>query len=342
VVLSGRNGSLISPASISSLGPQSSPLAISVAGDGNDIFLRWRAYCKGQGDTAKLDYSFPEGVSVDDETHVDLCRALFDADQVTEFVSWQKNVINGSNDVVYTSEYWAEMEDKDVPNGTALAQVYLASHPNIRDALKEDDEQYQSRPYARPELFDDSLPAWEEEMADLMNEAGVRTRARGSAYVEGGSAAALVAGQQGAAAVRPKRPRQGEEMVPEYLAYPSGPHRIEKNQPELEEGDAFEDPYPGRRKRKRRKRQTAQQKAKAKPRPGIAKMTSTGTLAPSLKKPFTGDTIDVIVSTHWVPSINVPVFTAEREACLERKLNGGGEMIRASCDLESYLFRLGR
>lgn len=60
VVLSGKDGSKISPLLTDSMGSQSSPLSISVAGRGNDIFLHWMSNCKGH-DKEPLRYSFLEG-----------------------------------------------------------------------------------------------------------------------------------------------------------------------------------------------------------------------------------------------------------------------------------------
>jgi len=43
--------------------------------------------------------------------------------------------------------YWSELEDKDAPNASALADAYLASHPKAREELKEEDQKYQVEKY---------------------------------------------------------------------------------------------------------------------------------------------------------------------------------------------------
>ena len=61
VVLSGKDGSKISRTLTDSIGSQSSPIAISLRGRGNDIFIHWLSNCKGH-DKEKLFYSFPKGI----------------------------------------------------------------------------------------------------------------------------------------------------------------------------------------------------------------------------------------------------------------------------------------
>ena len=59
MILSGKDGTRLSTLGRVPLGGESSPITLSVAGRGNDMFVQWRAHCKGHMDK-QLKYSFPE------------------------------------------------------------------------------------------------------------------------------------------------------------------------------------------------------------------------------------------------------------------------------------------
>ena len=67
MVLSGKNGSIISDIPIDTIATQSSPLAISLQGAGNDIFLHWSSNCIGKR-AEKVSFGFRAGTHVHEQS----------------------------------------------------------------------------------------------------------------------------------------------------------------------------------------------------------------------------------------------------------------------------------
>ena len=92
--------------------PQSSPLSISVAGRGNDIFLHWMSNCKGH-DKKALKYSFPRGYHMHDKMRADICGSLFGTVQESTLLALQR--YNETKEALVYSSLWGDgLEHKNV------------------------------------------------------------------------------------------------------------------------------------------------------------------------------------------------------------------------------------
>merc|ERR1712202_95181 len=86
MVLSGKNGSIISDIPIDTIATQSSPLAISLEGIGNDMFLHWSSNCIGKPEE-KIRFEFRAGTHVHEQSRADICRAMFDTGQISRLMA---------------------------------------------------------------------------------------------------------------------------------------------------------------------------------------------------------------------------------------------------------------
>ena len=152
VVLSGKDGSKLSPIFTDSIGSQSSPLSISVAGRGNDIFLHWMSNCKGH-DKEALKYKFPNGrkypatatcsiknrrhdhknflkffsgYHMHDKMRADICRSLFGEGSEQEMTYLALQRYNASKEtLVFSSLWWDNLEHDNINATSILAEKYL-------------------------------------------------------------------------------------------------------------------------------------------------------------------------------------------------------------------------
>ena len=109
---------------------QSSPLSISVAGRGNDIFLHWMSNCKGH-DKKALKYSFPRGYHMHDKMRADICGSLFGTVQESTLLALQR--YNETKEaLVYSSLWWDGLEHKNVTPTSKMADDYVKNNPEIQ------------------------------------------------------------------------------------------------------------------------------------------------------------------------------------------------------------------
>ena len=168
VVLSGKNGSIIGTEMVNSLPAQSTPLAVSLEGEGNDLFLHWMINCKGRPPGESLKYGFRTGTHLYEKSQADLCRAMFAVGQDAKFVATGRH-LTARSVAIYNSTDWAALEHKDAVNTSALAQQYLASHPELQQqqdttgqATEDGNSEYSVLPYRRKD-FETYLKLLQEE-----------------------------------------------------------------------------------------------------------------------------------------------------------------------------------
>ena len=82
LVLSGKNGSVLTMLGQDSLATLSSPLTLSLTGTGNDFFLHWSANCAGRAGGEPLQFGFRAGTHSHEQSRADLCRAIHSTQQV--------------------------------------------------------------------------------------------------------------------------------------------------------------------------------------------------------------------------------------------------------------------
>lgn len=88
-------------------------------------------------------------------------------------------LLAGRGALLYNSSAWAGLEHQGVVNTSALAESYLAKHPEIEAALQGVDEgdQYSVLPYKNKQ-YDSALRMLEEEMAREYAEGQVTAHGR--------------------------------------------------------------------------------------------------------------------------------------------------------------------
>ena len=166
MVLSGKTGEVISNIPLDSITSQSSPLVVSIEGLGNDVFLHWSSNCRGHRGE-KLKYGFREGTHVHEQLRADICNALFSQPGQESLLVAVSSMFPGSRGTaLYNSTFWASFEHEGVVNTSALADAYLAAHPEIEEALEgvPEGEEYSVLPYKNKQ-YDSALRLLEEEMA---------------------------------------------------------------------------------------------------------------------------------------------------------------------------------
>ncbi|TRY71775.1 hypothetical protein TCAL_12171 [Tigriopus californicus] len=329
---------------INSLSTQSSPLSVSLKGQGNDIFLHWTSNCLNN-ERQKLHYAFPDYVHIHDQARADLCQNLFKTNQITRYLALQR--FNISNQTpVYESTQWMDTEHANVTNTSALAEQYLRKNPttnqeDYRSDSEDTDDRFSVLPY-RKEGFDDILAQLEKEMQRdydegvLDPEGGLPVspldRGLGKkndvAYIEGEESGILIPASR---SEQPRRPLT-KEIVPD-IGY-AQPHNVQKNPSELDGVDNYENPYARSqdgspyqqdpnygRKRERKRRRIKRQSQNSGPEPrhkywSLHRMLATGTLAPPILK--ADDNMDLIFASHWIYPARAPVLQPEDIKCVEK------------------------
>jgi len=155
VVLSGKDGSKISPILTDSIGSQSSPISISVEGKGNDIFLHWMSNCKGH-DKKALKYTFARGEHMHDKMRADICRSLFNSHQELTLLALQRFNATAET-VIYNSLWWDKFEHSNVTSTLKMAEKYMRANPERQKSYDqvqnaEDEDKYSVVPYRRDDL----------------------------------------------------------------------------------------------------------------------------------------------------------------------------------------------
>jgi hypothetical protein len=103
---------------------------------------------------------------VHEQLRADVCAALLPGSGQESLLVGVSRVFPGSRGVaIYNSTDWARQEHEGVVNTSALADAYLAKHPEVEAALAGDDgEEYSVLPYKNKQ-YDSALRLLEEEMA---------------------------------------------------------------------------------------------------------------------------------------------------------------------------------
>ncbi|XP_066299151.1 uncharacterized protein [Branchiostoma lanceolatum] len=130
-ILDGRNGQpLLVPYIRDTVGAQASPLAISVEGHGNDVFLYWIADCTGyEGENSKFD--FVKGTNVHEQSRADFCKVRFKTSGYSQLAMMGGNIAPPGV-TIYDSRDRFHLEHNQTVNTTAMALRYLQQHPEVR------------------------------------------------------------------------------------------------------------------------------------------------------------------------------------------------------------------
>jgi hypothetical protein len=338
VVLSGLNGSIISDAGVNSIPAQSTPLAISMEGQGNDLFLHWMINCQGRPVGDPLKYGFRSGTHLYEKSQADLCRAIFGAGQDAKMVATSRHLSAGSVSI-YNSSDWAAFEHADAVNTSALAQQYLALHPELQEDSRPTEDktsEYSVLPYRRKDFetylkllqeenereFNGQLPvidpgtlmysdnAVDYDMGD--NESsdeqsnpaaaapGLGLSAFGASLPLGGFPGGINGAQY------PQYP--GQPLPPQYPPFVSKQKRVEQL-----DNPSWIDVLRQQQRRRRRRDTSAGGNYQ-----GIHRQAATGSLAPPLIP--ANDTMDVVLPTYWVYPPRLDILQQEDLRCLEKEL----------------------
>ncbi|KAI8508971.1 hypothetical protein Bbelb_128190 [Branchiostoma belcheri] len=135
-ILDGRNGQpLVVPYIRDTVGAQASPLAISVEGHGNDIFLYWIADCTGyEGENSEFD--FVKGTNVHEQSRADFCKVRFKSSGYSQLAMMSGNTAPPGV-TIYDSRDQFHLEHDHTANTTAMALRYLQQHPEVRGQYQE-------------------------------------------------------------------------------------------------------------------------------------------------------------------------------------------------------------
>ncbi|XP_078658307.1 uncharacterized protein LOC144903766 [Branchiostoma floridae x Branchiostoma belcheri] len=135
-ILDGRNGQpLVVPYIRDTVGAQASPLAISVEGHGNDIFLYWIADCTGyEGENSEFD--FVKGTNVHEQSRADFCKVRFKTSGYSQLAMMSGNTAPPGV-TIYDSRDQFHLEHDHTTNTTAMALRYLQQHPEVRGQYQE-------------------------------------------------------------------------------------------------------------------------------------------------------------------------------------------------------------
>ncbi|XP_064472122.1 uncharacterized protein LOC135386243 [Ornithodoros turicata] len=113
------------------VGTQASPLVLSVAGRGNDVFLYWVSDCHGEHtDATAMEFEFLRGTSVYKQSRADFCKLRFKEKLFTRMYAISRHT--GTPGVlVYDSDAKRSLEYGNVPNFTAIGIRFLEQHPEL-------------------------------------------------------------------------------------------------------------------------------------------------------------------------------------------------------------------
>eukprot|EP00058_Branchiostoma_floridae_P017038 XP_002602526.1 hypothetical protein BRAFLDRAFT_93831 [Branchiostoma floridae] len=135
-ILDGRNGQpLVVPYIRDTVGAQASPLAISVEGHGNDVFLYWVADCTGyEGESGEFD--FVKGTNVHEQSRADFCKVRFKTSGYSQLAMMSGNTAPPGV-TIYDSRDRFHLEHDQTANTTAMALRYIQQHPEVRGQYQE-------------------------------------------------------------------------------------------------------------------------------------------------------------------------------------------------------------
>lgn len=310
IVLSGKNGSVISQPLINSLNAQSTPITISVEGYGNDIFLHWSINCL-EHTGEKLKYGFRDSTHMYEKSQADLCRSLFGTRQEAKYLAMSSKFQDGIP--IYNSTDWESFEHLDVPNTSALADQFLKDNPDIKAKLEESDDQYSVLPYKKKD-FDNYIKLLQDENEREFN---------GQMPII--DPETLTYNQNLFNDVYDSENISDDDSVgvPVFRETGSDVNMPEKRPslfPNSEYGYEAADQYPTYTEKQKRGRGPPRRSKRStdKTYQGLHKQAATGTLAPSLIP--ANDTIDVVFPTYWVYPPKLDILQQEDLKCVEREL----------------------
>lgn len=135
-ILDGKTGRPLLVKSIKdTIGAQSSGLTISVEGTGNSIFLYWTSDCKGHEGESQQTFEFVKGTNVHEQSRSDFCQLRFNSQLINRMYAINRH-IPAPGFPLYESERRKQMEYNNSVNTSAMAQEYLATHPDVLDAYQ--------------------------------------------------------------------------------------------------------------------------------------------------------------------------------------------------------------
>ena len=365
MVLSGKNGSIISHIPIDTLATQSSPLTLSFQGEGNDMFLHWSSNCVGKPGE-KISFGFRAGTHIHEQSRADICRAMFDTGQVSRFMAVSQKLGKDGLEV-YNSTVWAKLEHENAINTSLLANQYLKKHPEIEEALENNEDDYSVLPY-KNENYENALNQLEEEMAREYAGKHPYVDPGSMAYSEGNDEPVLVddsidyeqpdvedeesllddANFEPSQAFRSRQ--QGvQQGNPSYARIPPGNYRnpsmqgpvygqpmayqpISNNMPmpmpapQPQRPNIPYGPYVKQRKKRKVAGVTQYQ--------GVHRQSATGSLAPSLI--LSNDTIDLILPTFWIYPPKVDVLQEQDMNCIKNKIRSAKKKMKGSEDNHNF------
>jgi hypothetical protein len=348
LVLSGKNGSIISKEMLSSLPAQSTPLAISLEGKGNDMFLHWMINCHGRQPGEPVKFGFRKGTHLYEKSQADLCRSLFAVGQDAQLAAIGRH-LNSDSVVIYNSTDWISFEHKDVINTSRLAQEYLVNHPELQqqgsssNQAEDGASEYSVLPYRRKDF---------ETYLKLLQEENEREFSGQMPVIDPGTLMySDTNGQDYDMADNESVEDQPNPLPPSlgnldstgqqpgggYYAggmLPFGNSEQQRQQQPLYQqysGQLLPPQYPpfvNKQKRGReqpqwlgmlrRRRREAVANSAGIDYQGIHRQAATGSLAPPLIP--ANDTIDVVMPTYWVYPPRLDILRPEDISCVEREL----------------------
>ncbi|XP_064651564.1 uncharacterized protein LOC135502545 isoform X2 [Lineus longissimus] len=148
-VLDGKTGQPLTDPVKDSVGAQSSPLAISVEGHGNDIFLYWIADCKGHEGQGG-EYYFLNGTNVHEQSRSDFCKLRFKSEGYSQYKAINRHMQLPGKDV-YNSAERSVVERASWVNTTEEGLQFIQRHPQYLDdyvkSQTDADEDEKQKPY---------------------------------------------------------------------------------------------------------------------------------------------------------------------------------------------------
>ena len=249
-VVSGLNGTRISPERRNSFGSEAGIITAQAKGRGNDVFLHWSANCLGTTGFKRLNYTFPEYVTLHDRKRADVCQYFFGSHQRAELNAFQRfRTTNESRFNIFNSSYWTAKQTEDTRE---TAETYLRAHPNLMRDLAEDAD-YGIFPYLKDDFSDKAAKI--KAAMDLVYDDEEEDP---DAYVVEGAGDNYLKSRSLLAPSRASSQKRflNKESIPN-MNYNHAAHSIQKSKAEIDE-DNFEQPY--KRKRKRKKRQAEEAK----------------------------------------------------------------------------------
>ena len=306
VILSGKNGSVISKPHVSTLSTQSSPITISMEGKGNDIFLHWAINCIGHVGE-KVKYAFRGNAHMYEKSQADLCRSIFGSRQDAKLLAMSRLFPDGIS--IYNSTDWENFEHLDVPNTSALAIQFLNDNPELQEKVDSSDDGYSVLPYKKKD-FENYIKLLQEEnereyngQQPVVDPATLQFNPNFSYDTEDDSPNDI------GVPIFSEQTKPGIDPPSKRLF----PNRDANNDYGYQQDYQYP-VYPSKKeKRMRYKRATD------KTYQGIHKQSATGTIAPSLIP--ANDTMDIVFPTYWVYPPKLDILQKEDIKCMEREIH---------------------